>query len=73
MRKARLCLHVTLLEDSRTLSYFVESNTDDGRWELWSEGESLPLSALSVAAAELGDLLSETTAAWSSSSSPSSR
>lgn len=73
MRKTRLCLHLTLHEDSQTLSYFVEHCDGDGHWELWSEGESKPLSEVSVACAELQDLLSETMAArWSSTNRSSS-
>lgn len=72
MRKHRLCLHVTLHEDSATFSYFVERNSDDGRWELWSEGESLPLSVLSGPFSELQDLLEQTMAEALSSTNRSS-
>lgn len=72
MRKHRLCLHVTLHDDLATLSYFVEHNNGEGRWELWSENESLPLSALSVAVAEFTDSISETMAGMYASTNRSS-
>lgn len=72
MRKIRCCLHVTLHGDSKTLSYFVEANNGEGRWELWTEGDSLPLSAASAACDELLELLRQTTADWSLSTSRSS-
>lgn len=72
MRKHRVCLHVTLHKDSATLSYFVEHNDGEGRWELWSDGESLPLSAVSVACAEFQDSVSEAMAGWYASTKASS-
>lgn len=72
MRKHHLCLHVTLYEGSPTFSYFVERNSDDGQWELWSEQESLPLSELSEPFNELQELLEQTMAEPLSSTNRSS-
>lgn len=72
MRKHKLALHVTYYSDSKTLSYYVERETDDGLWELWSEGNSMPLSGAFDAFVELQELLKLTTAVSLSSTNRSS-
>lgn len=72
MRKHRMALHATWHNDSQTLSYYVERETDDGLWELWSEGTSMPLSGVFDAFVELQELLKLTTAVSLSSTNRTS-
>lgn len=72
MRKARLCLHLTLREDFGTLEYFIEHNNGEGRWELWTEGNLTPSSGVSAACVELQELLMHTMGDWLSSTNHTS-